>query len=418
MPEQEEMNPEATAQETQDAQTKTNLYQLELVPSEGEQDDLDNVDEKDEVSTVTKKNDRKPVTALTRRRQQEQQLLLKSKNLVQRLFATLKLERAAKEMAEQKNAELIQHYASTGERTTLTQAGHLARIADLEEQIRESREENIKRMNKSLKSCESMKKGLEAAKQQNAASDTQIQLLKAKNTKLGHTINQLQTQLSAAHALEFQHLKEIDELQTQLQQNKIQYLKEQAEEIIKYKHQVAELIRKDKVITEITEQSRKLYLELQAETKVEKSNLQATHEVEVQKLRDTISQLKQQKKEENTMTVKEMFDLLPKMIKAYKHSLPDLRAMEALLLPIFQSCQHARLKAELQTVVEMERQKTVEMERQKASESKLCNVCLEKDKTILLVPCRHRCVCHTCSEKLEICPICRTAVQEKWPVFD
>ena len=53
----------------------------------------------------------------------------------------------------------------------------------------------------------------------------------------------------------------------------------------------------------------------------------------------------------------------------------------------------------------------------------LCVICWNDRKTIVLLPCRHLCVCILCSKKLwnntqkEKCPICRKNVENLLEVF-
>jgi hypothetical protein len=53
----------------------------------------------------------------------------------------------------------------------------------------------------------------------------------------------------------------------------------------------------------------------------------------------------------------------------------------------------------------------------------LCVICWNDKKTIVLLPCRHLCVCVSCSKKLwnntqnETCPICRNNVESLIEVF-
>ncbi|GMI41091.1 hypothetical protein TrCOL_g12435 [Triparma columacea] len=50
---------------------------------------------------------------------------------------------------------------------------------------------------------------------------------------------------------------------------------------------------------------------------------------------------------------------------------------------------------------------------------KLCCVCMEVERQVLLMPCRHLCVCRGCSEdeRLRDCPICRSEVLERMVVY-
>ena len=54
----------------------------------------------------------------------------------------------------------------------------------------------------------------------------------------------------------------------------------------------------------------------------------------------------------------------------------------------------------------------VEMER----EDKLCVVCQDKEKCIMILPCRHLCICTDCEGPLQLrnnhCPICRRLVRQ------
>ncbi len=50
----------------------------------------------------------------------------------------------------------------------------------------------------------------------------------------------------------------------------------------------------------------------------------------------------------------------------------------------------------------------------------LCVICLNERKNVVLLPCRHLCLCLTCSQKLENdapCPICREHIENRLEVF-
>lgn len=51
------------------------------------------------------------------------------------------------------------------------------------------------------------------------------------------------------------------------------------------------------------------------------------------------------------------------------------------------------------------------------SENSLCCVCRDREKTILMLPCRHLCACAFCSASLGACPVCRSTIREKIGVF-
>lgn len=52
-------------------------------------------------------------------------------------------------------------------------------------------------------------------------------------------------------------------------------------------------------------------------------------------------------------------------------------------------------------------------------EQKLCVICQVQEKTVLLLPCRHLCLCEKCSVRSEVtdCPLCRLNIQDKIRVF-
>ena len=50
--------------------------------------------------------------------------------------------------------------------------------------------------------------------------------------------------------------------------------------------------------------------------------------------------------------------------------------------------------------------------------SPLCVICLDKEKEILLKPCRHFCVCFDCAIVSEECPICRKPIADREKIYD
>ena len=78
----------------------------------------------------------------------------------------------------------------------------------------------------------------------------------------------------------------------------------------------------------------------------------------------------------------------------------------------------ARLRKALDTITEA---KETHMRRrlEQQDTEKACVVCLESPKTVLLLPCKHLCVCSGCSERLELtnCPLCRIAIESKITTF-
>ncbi|KAG8089952.1 hypothetical protein GUJ93_ZPchr0011g26873 [Zizania palustris] len=45
-----------------------------------------------------------------------------------------------------------------------------------------------------------------------------------------------------------------------------------------------------------------------------------------------------------------------------------------------------------------------------------CKSCVEREATVLLLPCRHLCLCTACEPKLDACPVCLTAKNASVPI--
>ncbi|XP_006826830.2 uncharacterized protein LOC18422270 [Amborella trichopoda] len=76
-----------------------------------------------------------------------------------------------------------------------------------------------------------------------------------------------------------------------------------------------------------------------------------------------------------------------------------------------------RLQAALGEQAEITKYSQQEYERLQ-NEKVLCRVCFEREIVVVLLPCRHRILCSTCSEKCKKCPICRMPIEERMPVYD
>ncbi|GAM18019.1 hypothetical protein SAMD00019534_011940 [Acytostelium subglobosum LB1] len=46
-------------------------------------------------------------------------------------------------------------------------------------------------------------------------------------------------------------------------------------------------------------------------------------------------------------------------------------------------------------------------------ESSTCLICADRAINIVLLPCKHRCLCHDCSDVLKLCPLCRSPITDK-----
>ncbi|XP_042435825.1 uncharacterized protein LOC122021738 isoform X1 [Zingiber officinale] len=76
-----------------------------------------------------------------------------------------------------------------------------------------------------------------------------------------------------------------------------------------------------------------------------------------------------------------------------------------------------RLQAALGEQVEITKYSQQEYERLQ-NEKVICRICSEAEICMVLLPCRHRILCKSCSEKSKKCPICRVQIEERMPVYD
>ena len=74
-----------------------------------------------------------------------------------------------------------------------------------------------------------------------------------------------------------------------------------------------------------------------------------------------------------------------------------------------------RCEIEAQLHAQMEAQMHAHMEQQ------LCVVCQEHEKKVVLLPCKHQCMCQQCSNQISkgdaMCPLCRVPIQSAFATF-
>ena len=94
---------------------------------------------------------------------------------------------------------------------------------------------------------------------------------------------------------------------------------------------------------------------------------------------------------------------------------------EALLNLNFDECVklEKRIKSSLESIEERkERIVKYEMKSGDPGE-RLCVICQEHEKSVVLLPCRHMCLCDKCSSLAAVtsCPLCRRNIDHKINVF-
>ena len=76
------------------------------------------------------------------------------------------------------------------------------------------------------------------------------------------------------------------------------------------------------------------------------------------------------------------------------------------------------LRTSLRLVVE-EKENLSKKKLEEEEEKRTCVICQVEAKSVLLMPCRHLCVCKGCSSRNELqkCPLCRLEIEEKIHVY-
>lgn len=80
---------------------------------------------------------------------------------------------------------------------------------------------------------------------------------------------------------------------------------------------------------------------------------------------------------------------------------------------------------EVRSLIQQQRTTITALEKQEAKlirdlpNQKFCVICKEVEKSVVLLPCRHMCLCEACSriEKLTTCPMCRKGIESRMNIF-
>ncbi|XP_029470222.1 baculoviral IAP repeat-containing protein 7 isoform X2 [Rhinatrema bivittatum] len=64
-----------------------------------------------------------------------------------------------------------------------------------------------------------------------------------------------------------------------------------------------------------------------------------------------------------------------------------------------------------------EPQPSMEEQLQRLQEERTCKICMDRDVSIVLVPCGHLVLCGECAPNLQCCPICRAAIRSRVQTF-
>lgn len=84
------------------------------------------------------------------------------------------------------------------------------------------------------------------------------------------------------------------------------------------------------------------------------------------------------------------------------------------------ACEHmeGKLRQTL-SAIDKKKSRLMSQEIEKQKENRLCVICQEGEKSVVLFPCRHMCLCDACSqhEDLEQCPLCRRPIVQRISVY-
>jgi hypothetical protein len=58
-----------------------------------------------------------------------------------------------------------------------------------------------------------------------------------------------------------------------------------------------------------------------------------------------------------------------------------------------------------------------QLRKRQISEASTCIVCIDREKSVACMPCKHLCLCVECSKNLKICPLCRQEIQSTLELF-
>ena len=85
-------------------------------------------------------------------------------------------------------------------------------------------------------------------------------------------------------------------------------------------------------------------------------------------------------------------------------SLPSNQSLEKYLMHVSDD-EVRNIKKDLQSKLQVVEAALVERRK--------CVICCERDKCVVLLPCKHMSLCKECSEKVNECPVCKVAVADR-----
>jgi len=136
-------------------------------------------------------------------------------------------------------------------------------------------------------------------------------------------------------------------------------------------------------------------------------------------------QLEQQEEESNfTRQLQVQLYQAKYALSAVMKERDDLKAELSELQPLYREDDSFYSQKSLQELQAYERQvknvlERIEKAKEHLEEEKLCVICRENPKEVLIMPCRHLCVCKECGNRVELtrCPLCREVIAERISVF-
>jgi len=170
----------------------------------------------------------------------------------------------------------------------------------------------------------------------------------------------------------------------------------------------------------------------------------AVWEGQISHLRNRIIFLEQQSRmyEANFQEIQRQYDLLERdLTNQLGDKMQQIVSLEVILRNLHAEIHHLKGKLELQEnqslllsitdklsklslfdleEVSLHTQELLVKKKKEQRESRLCVVCIDQEKTNLVVPCGHFCLCENCAEQLPRpvkCPVCRGGAREVVRVY-
>jgi len=95
---------------------------------------------------------------------------------------------------------------------------------------------------------------------------------------------------------------------------------------------------------------------------------------------------------------------------------PGNAELEARLAWALGKIEKMRVAEEKMRLAQQEAEEKMRVAQQEAEDSSMCVICLDAPRAVLFMPCQHMCCCPSCGTG-DLCPMCRTTIEGRTPVY-